>query len=315
MKRFFQKLSLLGLLFGGIMLSFVLLLSVSLHMRRDDYLMAFFVKREMLIEKHRQKTPSIILLGGSNVAYGFNSGVLRDSLNMPVINTGIGAGIGLKFMLDNTSKYLTEGDILVIAPEYVHFFGNSAYGNTDLAQLLYIDWSLCENFHAKQAKAVIFGTKNLVRDYLLLSPLKRESKKLIFKLSDFNRYGDMAAHWTMQPLPYEHASPGEFKTVNTSFLDYYEHAVEALRNRGVQVVIIPPSFSETSYRNMETKLIPLFAELEKRNLAFAIPPQEAAYPDSLFFDTHYHLGYEGVMIRTNRLVNLLLLNGKTYLHR
>jgi phosphatidylserine/phosphatidylglycerophosphate/cardiolipin synthase-like enzyme len=88
-------------------------------------------------------------------------------------------------------------------------------------------------------------------------------------------------------------------------LDYYENAVEALRNRGVQVVIILPSFAETSYKMIEERLALLFAEFEKRGLNFAIPPQESAYPDSLFFDTYYHLGYEGVLIRTNQLIKVM----------
>jgi hypothetical protein len=307
MKRFFKKLSLLGLLFGCAILFFILLITISLHTNRDDYIMEFFVKKKMLIDKHRQKAPSIILLGGSNVAYGFNSEMLQDSLNIPVINTGLGAGAGLKFMLDNTSKYLTEGDILIIAPEYNHFFGNDAYGNTDLANLFYIDPSISKGFNIKQVKAFIFGTKNLLRDYLLSLP-KIKNKNLTFKVSDFNQYGDMAGHWTMPPRPYEHVSLDDFKTVNMSFLDYYENAVEALRNRGVQVVIIPPSLAKTSYKIIEERLTLLFSEFEKRNLNFAIPPQESAYPDSLFFDTHYHLGYEGVLIRTNQLIRVFRVN-------
>jgi hypothetical protein len=274
--------------------------------------MEFFVKREMLIDKHRQKTPLVVLLGGSNVAFGFNSEMLQDSLNMPVINVGLGAGLGLKFMLDNTSKYLSEGDILVIAPEYLHFFGNGAYGNTDLASLFYVDPSISEGFNIKQVKALTFGTKNLFRDYLL-SLLELKNKDFAFtqscKVSDFNPHGDLVRHWTLPPRHYSHVSPGDLKTINMPFLDYYENAVEALRNRGVQVIIIPPSFAETSYKMIEEKLTSLFAEFEKRNLNFAIPTQESAYPDSLFFDTNYHLGYEGVLIRTNQLIRTMKTGG------
>ncbi|MDR2691322.1 MAG: hypothetical protein LBB73_03355 [Dysgonamonadaceae bacterium] len=313
MKHFFKKLILLGFLFGCAVLFFILLITISLHSKRDDYFMEFFVKRKMLVDKHHQKTPSIILLGGSNVAFGFNSEILQDSLNMPVINMGLGAGQGLKFMLDNASKYLTEGDILVIAAEYHHFFGNDAYGNTDLASLFYIDPSINEGFNMKQVKALTFGTKNLFRDYLL-SLLGLKNKDIAFsqscKVSDFNSHGDLVRHWTLPPQHYSHVSPGDLKTINMPFLDYYENAVAALRNRGVQVIIIPPSFAETSYKMIEERLIPLFSEFEKRDLGFAIPPQESAYPDSLFFDTHYHLGYEGVLIRTNQLIRAMKPGGE-----
>jgi hypothetical protein len=268
--------------------------------------MEFFAKQEMLVDKHRQKRPSVILLGGSNVAYGFNSKMIREALDLPVINTGLGAGSGLKFMLDNTSKYLTEGDVLVVAPEYNHFYGNSAYGNVDLAVLFYMNPFISKEFNAKQFKSLIFGTKNLLREWLFPF-LKIEKPE--HTTSGFNKYGDYARHWTMPSRPYHHASPADFKTMNINFLDYYENAVAALRSRGIQVVVIPPSFAETSYKTVEDRLLPLFSELENRDLSFSISPQESAYPDSLFFDTRYHLGYEGVLIRTNQLIELMKTRG------
>jgi hypothetical protein len=209
-------------------------------------------------------------------------------------------------MLDNTSKYLAEGDILIIAPEYNLFFGNNAYGGTELTTLFYLDPSICKGFNIKQVKTLIFGTKNLLRDYLL-SSIRTENQDY-YKTSGFIEYGDYVEHWSMQPRPYKHASLDDFKTINMRFLDYYKNAVEALRNRGVQVVIIPPSIAETSYKMIEDRLTLLFSEFDRRDLSFAIPPQESAYPDSLFFDSYYHLGYEGVLIRTKQLIRVFRVN-------
>ena len=306
MKRFFKKTIVFGLLFGSVVLFLTTLNMISIRNDRDAYIMEFFIKREMLIEKHRRKQSSVILLGGSNVAFGFDSGMLRDSLNIPFINAGLGAGQGLKFMLDNTSKYLTEGDILVIAPEYHHFYGDNAYGNTDLAVLFIVDPSIREKFNMKQYKALICGMKNLLRDRLFPFLTIENDRRTV---ACFNEYGDYVKHRTMPSRPYTHASPADFNTMNTAFLDYCENAISALRNRGIQVIIIPPSFAETSYRKVEEQLIPLFSELGKRNLGFSIPPQESAYPDSLFFDTHYHLSHEGVLIRTKQLVRLMETGG------
>jgi hypothetical protein len=298
MKRFFKKLILLSLLFGCAVLFFILLITISLHRKRDYHLMEFFIKQEMLRNKHLQKQPSIILVGGSNVAYGFNSELLHDSLSIPVINTGFNSDLGLKFILNNISNYLMEGDMLVIAPEYHHFFNTQAYGKYTLTLLFYADPSVGVDFNVKQFNAIIDNTGIYIRNFLIHG---------LSKSTDFglNKYGDRVTHWNKQPQSYKHISPGDFKTINMLFLDYYENAVAALRNRGVQVVIIPPSFEETSYKMIVEKLTCLFAEFEKRGLNFAIPPQESAYPDSLFFDSYYHLGYEGVLIRTNQLIRAM----------
>ena len=313
MKHFFKKIVVFSLLFCSIVLFLMILNIILIRNNRDAYLMEFFIKQEMLIEKHRRKQPSLILLGGSNVAFGFNSGMLRDSLNIPVINAGLHAGSGLKFMLDNTSKYLMAGDILIIAPEYEHFYGHYAYGDIteELITLFCINPSISKEFDMKQFKQMILGTENFFRRILVLFRIlffSTETDK-IYSVSGFNEYGDVVKHWGIPSRPYNHVSPAHFKVINTNFLDYCENAVATLRSRGVQVIVIPPSFAETSYRKVEARLLPLFPELEKRNLGFSTSPQESAYPDSLFFDTHYHLGYEGVLIRTKQLVRMMKNRG------
>ncbi|MDR0348440.1 MAG: hypothetical protein LBH90_02965 [Tannerella sp.] len=262
------------------------------------------MKQEMLVRKYQQKTPAVVLLGGSNVAFGFNSGMLHDSLGMSVINTGFNSNFGLQFMLRHTSKYLTKGDILIIAPEYHHFYNDQAYG-ISLAPLFYIDPDIVTNFDDIRQFKSILDNANEIFIHSVFPSKTAENRGHVYTISGFNEYGDYASHWNMPSQSYDHVSIKDFKTINTGFLDYYENAVATLRSRGIQVIIIPPSFAETSYRNIEERLVPLFSEFDRRGLSFSIPPQESAYPDSLFFDSYYHLGYEGVMIRTGQLLELL----------
>ena len=46
-----------------------------------------------------------------------------------MINYGLHAGIGLKYMIDDISTYARKGDIIVFAPEYEHFY-TIAYGES-----------------------------------------------------------------------------------------------------------------------------------------------------------------------------------------
>ena len=70
------------------------------------------VKNDLLMKEDR--APSIVLVGGSSVVYGFQSPVLMDSLQLPVINNGMQAGLGLKLSIDNCARYLIPNDILII---------------------------------------------------------------------------------------------------------------------------------------------------------------------------------------------------------
>jgi hypothetical protein len=50
----------------------------------------------------------------------------------------------------------------------------------------------------------------------------------------------------------------------------------------------------------------LIQALEERNTPFSIPPEDFAFPDSLFFDTSYHLSYQGTLLRTQKVTDCLI---------
>ena len=85
-------------------------------MEQDGYLQAYNKKCQLLEDT---PSPRIIFVGGSNLAFGLDSQRIKDSLNINVINYGLHAGIGLKYMIDDISTYARKGDIIVFAPEYL----------------------------------------------------------------------------------------------------------------------------------------------------------------------------------------------------
>lgn len=65
-------------------------------MEQDGYLQAYNKKCQLLEDT---PSPRIIFVGGSNLAFGLDSQRIKDSLNINVINYGLHAGIGLKYMM------------------------------------------------------------------------------------------------------------------------------------------------------------------------------------------------------------------------
>ena len=59
----------------------------------------------------------IVLIGGSSVAFGYESKTLADLFGRPVVNFGLYAELGTKLMLDLAEDAIHEGDIVLIAPE------------------------------------------------------------------------------------------------------------------------------------------------------------------------------------------------------
>ncbi len=90
------------------------------------------------IEKHKllstTPSPRLILVGGSNVAFGFDSEYLSRVLKLPVINMALHGGLGLRFALNEVAPYIRKNDLIVVAPEYPQF--DDPNGDLTLLQLL-----------------------------------------------------------------------------------------------------------------------------------------------------------------------------------
>jgi hypothetical protein len=262
--------------------------------------MAFFDKEALLEDAKNHKSLSIIMIGGSNVSFSSNSKILKDSLNRPIINTGLIAGLGLKFMLDHTSKYLLPGDIVVISPEYEHFFNTKAYGECTLGTLFYMYPSIGKEFNLAQINTVVCGISGSIQQIISANLARSNYKRL-----GFNEFGDYVAHWQLPSKPHGLPLLDTFKDINTDFLDYYSQKVSLWRSQGIKVIIIPPPHPEKSHKIIKERIDALIPELESRGINFAIPPEEFVYDESLFFDSRYHLNYTGLTIRTARVLEII----------
>jgi hypothetical protein len=243
------------------------------------------------------------MIGGSNVIYGFNSGILSDSLGMPVINAGLTRPMGLEFMLDFASRYLCSGDVLMISPEYEHFFCDEAYGvEGKLEPLYWLDPLIRRDFSIRQYVGLVEGLVVIPRNQLhhIFKDRHHEVED-----SHFNVYGDYDSHWFAPGKLIDTPDMSKFSEINHPFLDYYATSVCALRSRGVVVVILPPSYALSAYDLVHDHIEVVRVELSLRDVDYMLDPIEFVYPDSLFYDTHYHLGYAGILSRTSRVIDYL----------
>jgi len=80
------------------------------------YLGAFDEKYQRLYDSEKKK---IIFIGGSSLPFGLRSDLIEEELGgeYDVINFGLYATLGTKFMMDMAKDAIGEGDIVVLAPE------------------------------------------------------------------------------------------------------------------------------------------------------------------------------------------------------
>jgi hypothetical protein len=289
MKKLFFKVLILLLLVIATMIIIILL-----PLPSNAYHLA-------IIDKHRRfentGTPRIVLAGGSNLAFGIDSRLIQNTLDVSVINTGVDANFGLGRMLDDLAPRLNPGDILVIVPEYHHF---ESHWNGDVAA-----WELI--FDARQYRLLVpstlYGFPSGILSYVktkLSAMIPRRPDPHAYTRDGFNEYGDYVKHLALENRQFAPSKP--LKNLETLYLARFFAFVDAFTARGITVLVSYPSFEESVFLASETFIRELDAAFRDRAVTVISNPGDYAFPRSYFYDTSYHLNAEGRELRTARLI-------------
>ena len=268
--------------------------------RAKDYLLFSKYQKDSLLMKTEE--PRIIFIGGSNLIYGLNSETIKDSFDMNPVNAVSFVSVGLIFMMDNTLEYVKKGDIVVMAPEYQHFFGRFAYGGNDLFRLLFdVDMSEFSQLRLKHYFNLIKPIPSYFVSKLNPSHYFNVQKDSVHGADIFNEYGDSSSHWKLGKRPFPVMNPIKGK-LNKSIIREIEVFKTKLNNKGVELVITFPVIQDASFDINQVQISKVYEELKKSDLKIISDPENYKLPDSLMFDQPYHPLKTGVDIRTNRLI-------------
>lgn len=304
MKKYLLKLS----LFIGLLLFSLAVIGFILPYNKDGYIRAQDFKMKKLANPNRK--PTIVILGGSNVAFGYDTKILNDSLPMPVFNAGLHAGMGMKFFLDDCSQYLKKGDVLVFSPEYAQFYGDLNDGESQMTDAFYLyKGHYPGEISTKQVIGVIQNTPSYLRrkiEYNLfeLANLKTDP---VYTLSSVNQYGDVTWHWCNNR---SHGKP-DGKGIDNNGTEFNEDAFSylidkfvKLRQRGVRVVLYPAAYESHAFEGSIEKITEISRHLESVGFPYICNPTECTFCSDNFYDTNYHLNHKGAIIHSNHLMSL-----------
>lgn len=306
------------LLAAAVVLSGFLISGYDTRAADNNYLAAVLEKDRLI---RTTPSPKIILVGGSNLAFGIDSRMMEDSLHLRVVNMGLYAKLGLRYMLAQVKPYVRRGDVVVIVPEYDQFYGKFSEGDNTLnTALLYappdripdfirsysfIDVVLrprVENARRSflQGAADIFGVKDKY-----FPP----DTNPVYNRHSFNQYGDVVSHLGkksmnpdsifVKPLP----SAREF---NKRTLDELNDIGDAARERGAHAYFLFPSYIDRSYA-INTEAIDWLRRRLETGMRVPIlgTAKDFAFPPNWFFDTRYHLNAIGRDPRTVKMIDIL----------
>lgn len=285
----------------------------------DDNYLAAVLEKDRLIRS--TPSPKIILVGGSNLAFGIDSRMMHDSLNINVVNMGLYAKLGLRYMLAQVKPYIRTGDVVVIVPEYDQFYGKFSEGDNTLnTALLYapsdrigdfvksysvVDVVLrprVENVRRAflQATADAFGKKN---DYF------PPDTNPVYNRRSFNQYGDMMSHLGRKSMKPDAIYAGELPPVrefSMAAVEELNDIADAARSRGAHAYFLFPSYMDRAYDLNKHAIADLEQRLAREmRIPVVGTPKDFVYPSSWFFDTRYHLNELGRGPRTVKMIQIM----------
>ena len=274
--------------------------------RASKYML--FAKNDKDALLKNEVSPRIIFIGGSNLSFGLNSQMIKDSLGLNPINTAISASIGLMYMLDNTLVNIKSGDIVIIAPEYSHFYASNAYGGEELLRTI-LDVSPLEMM--KLSRQQLVNIFSFIPKYSFSKFRPNEyigfSESNIYSVSSFNKFGDAVGHWN---LPKEKFAPFESlgDDYNPTIIENLLIFRKKIEEKGGNLFISYPGYQDISFDKSTAQIAKIESALKQNNFTILGNPQRYKIPDSLMFNTPYHLLKKGVDIRTNLLITDLKKN-------
>ena len=265
------------------------------------------------IDKHKRlkSIPSsrLILVGGSNLAFGIKSETLETALGLPLVNMGLHINLGAPFMLGEVLGSVRRGDVVVLSFEYEIFVPKAA----DLlrAQLL-------ERRPASVTAIPSSKWKELCDQYglCILGGLARRTIVNRFNEEDlgtgstyrrdlFDPQGSYVGHYGKPSEKFSDA-PDNLVLIPPGDLALITEFVRTCQERGalcffscpphpLSLVTPVPAILE---KNLETLR-------EVPGLVLIDSPQEQGYERELFYDSTYHLTEAGATQRTEKLVRAL----------
>jgi hypothetical protein len=308
LKKFLVKLSCF------LTIQVVILILVLIYGQADvssnHYLYAFRDKIRLLEDT---PSPRIIFIGGSNLAFGLNSPLVKEELGFNPVNLGLHASIGIYPLLRAVEEHLREGDVIVLTPEYEVLMRNPQC-RPKMAIEAYEVWPGCRRFvepdlskpldelvPAKSRLRMIADCVRLVRKRLEACAKGEAPKTKSYCRNSFNQFGDHIAHYdNTSRYQGKYFLPGinekQFDEVATRLNEFHQYC----QSRGANVYFAHPPV-QTACRARNEPWIQRLQKLLSQKISIPVITtiDMVCFDKDSFFDTDQHLTQQAATRRTS----------------
>lgn len=274
-----------------------------------------------IIDKHRAldraRSPKIVFVGGSNLAYGLDSDAVSAALGRDVVNMGVSRLFGLRYCLEEVKDSLHQGDMVVIVPEYENFYGElngsshlmavptllpaaavwvlRSYATspgrivqlcTDIEGVLNFKWNWWrQHLYAFLQNPTTYAVGSV--------PLYNMGDPKGCERRNFTARGDLIGHLDQPPPSVKYMkmfADCRLKSVDPEAIRVMNEFAGSEARKGVATVLIPPPVPRPVYEEHRAQIDQAIACC-KRRLVFPVLAEAGRYTfaEPNFFNGLYHL--------------------------
>lgn len=268
----------------------------------------------------------MLLVGGSNLAFGIDSLALHKEFGYHPVNLGLCAGLGLEFLLNECRDLMRRGDVVILSLEYPHFWSRQG-GAVHIVPVLdhfprakmYIQdprtWKRIEKF---RNEAVVDPAPAADEGFLWLHKRIRRSLQSyaqeppdwIYDRNGFNKYGDLTTHHGRKGRLDVEAACRRRYVLREGYprlaFDQIAEFVDECQSQEVRVYLAHPPIPRTYWEHRKSDIRKIKSGIANElSVPIITNCEETIFEDHLFFDQVYHLTQEGKQMRTRQIIRKL----------
>ncbi len=263
----------------------------------------------MAIKYDRLKNVSgrkVVVIGGSSLAFGLRSDLLEEELGMPVVNFGLYANLGTKYMLDVAEDFIGKDDVVIIAPEQ-NPQALSLYFNAEAA------WYSIDGKYEILKKVDGDNAGEMLGKFFTFVSGKfgywknhnKPDPDGVYNVSSFNALGDIeyARPYNTMKDGYDAATPISFdkSVIDREFIDYINAYGAAAAKNGAKTFFTfsPMNVKALSENSDEAKIAEYYRYIvESLDISVIGNPKTHILDSDWFYDSNFHLNDAGAVYYT-----------------
>ena len=283
----------------------------------NDYLASINDKLTRLASSRDSETSRILFVGGSSVAWGTHSSIVKEKLDLEPTNMATHAAMGLGVRIEEAKQLTRRGDIVVFSAEW-SVLGDAPW-NRKMTEVLLACPQAAKFMSVRDLKLAMDGLLPAMRMPFVaavedakanglqaLTHASAQARRQHHLRHSFNEFGDYTGHYDRDVIGIEGMIVRKPKLAEIKrAIVRLNRLSDELDERGVRMFYFIPLIPESRYEQERDVFDEFVKSITAELRCPILNPTEFTYPDEAFFDSCYHMRKETGVDRTNLIIEKL----------